>query len=55
MSASTSAPPASDSTWSIRSDDAVVPAEIHDAVDTVLSPSGLSHPEREILTTRIKH
>ena len=54
MSASTSAPPASDSTWSACSDDAVVPAEVRDAVDTVLGPSGLSRPEREILTTRIE-
>ena len=54
MSSSTSAPPASDSTWSACSDDAVVPAEVRDAVDTVLGPSGLSRPEREILTTRIE-
>ena len=54
MSASTSAPPASDSTWSACSDDAVVPAEVRDAVDTVLGPSGLSRPEREIFTTRIE-
>lgn len=54
MSSSTSAPPASDSTWSARTDDAVVPAEVRDAVDTVLGPSGLSRPEREIFTTRIE-
>ena len=54
MSSSTSAPPASDSTWSTCSGDAVVPAEVRDAVDTVLGPSGLSRPEREILTTRIE-
>lgn len=55
MSASESVLPEPECTWSTGPDDAAaVPAEVRDAVDTVLNTSGLPRSEREILTTRVE-
>jgi len=55
MSASESVLPEPECTWSTGPDDAAaVPAEVRDAVDTVLNTSGLPCSEREILTTRVE-